>query len=122
MDEKIINNIREQIEFLKADLNCTFPNSELGAKRMVDAREATKQKILLLMDRLVGIEPSSEDKQYYRQMLERIVTDHSALDTVKEAVEGMDDEEVKQEILENAVIQYEMTKRDIAAKLLEKLG
>lgn len=121
MEQRMIDNIKEQIDFLKSDLNCVYPDSELGAKKMVEAREATKLRILQLMDRLAGIEPPMEDKQYYRQLLEKIVNDRSALDAAREAVEEMDDDDNKQQTIDHAVEVYEDTKRSIADKILARL-
>lgn len=122
MDEKAINNIREQIEFLKSDLNCSYPDSELGASKMVEAREATKLRILQLMDRLAGVDPAVDERQYYRQMLEKIASDRSALDMVQKAIEQLDDDDCKSDLIREAMEAYETTKRGIATKLMEKLN
>ncbi len=134
MDDKTIAILKEQIEFLKADLNREDPISTRAQMqpepeaiiRIVEAREKTKWKILQLMDKLASIEPQPvappEEQQFYRQLLEKIAADHASLDMAKETLDNMVDEDVKQEALQNAVSQYEATKREIATKLLEKLG
>jgi hypothetical protein len=130
MDEKVANNIKDQIAFLKADLDSLKITMEPGVgqgmvQTILKYREDTRQKILQLMSKLAGIEPEQADpteKQYYRQMLERIANDRAALQTAKEAAEEMDDDEGRLEVIRNAVDEYETTKREIAEKILAKLG
>jgi hypothetical protein len=127
MDEKVFNYIREQIEFLKAELSREIPlnmESDMqpeAACRIAEAREATKNQILRLMDRLAGGEPQ-DDRQYCRQMLERIAGDRAALDMVEKTVKAVDDDDNRADVIREAMEAYEATKREIAAKLLEKLG
>jgi hypothetical protein len=128
MDEKVFNYIQEQIEFLKAELSREIPlnmESDMqpeAACRIAEAREATKNQILRLMDRLAGEEPAQDDKRFYRQMLERIAGDRAALDVVEKTVESLDDDDNRTDVIRKAMEAYEATKREIAAKLLEKLG
>ena len=128
MEDKAANIIREQIEFLKEELKREIPlnmDSNLqpeAARKIADLQAATWQQILDLMNKLNGLEPENDDRQYYRQLLEKIMIDRSALDAAREAVSEMDDDDNKQSTIETAVNLYEMTKQRIAEKLLEKLG
>ena len=128
MEDKAANIIREQIEFLKEELKREIPlnmDSNLqpeAARKIADLQAATRQQILDLMNKLNGLEPENDDRQYYRQLLEKIMIDRSALDAAREAVSEMDDDDNKQSTIETAVNLYEMTKQRIAEKLLEKLG
>ena len=127
MNDNINAFIKEQIEFLKADLHREVPlnmGSEFqpeAAARINDARETTKQQIVTLLEQLAKGDNTEDEKQYYRSLLERIAGDKSALEIVKDAVDSFDDDEERRETIVSAVSNYEMSKREISKMILEKL-
>jgi DNA-binding transcriptional ArsR family regulator len=128
MDEKVFNYIREQIDYLKADLEREVPlnmDSEFqpeAAAKIHAMRDETRRRILDLLDRLAGGEPGRDDKKCYREMLERLAGDRASVDAAKEAVCEMDDDDCKTELMRDVCALYESSKKEIAAKLIEKLG
>jgi hypothetical protein len=128
MEEKVFNYIKEQIEYLKDDLNREVPlnlGSEFqpeAAAKIYAMRIEGHKRILELLNQLTGREPKQDDRQIYRQMLERIANDRAALDAAKETACEMDDEDCKADLVRDVCTMYEATKKEIAAKLIEKLG
>ncbi len=130
MSENQVSYIKEQIEFLKAELNREVPTNldsvyqPDAAARIEESRNGMRKKILELMDRLASPqreEPQQQDTQYYRSLLERIVGDTAALDAAKEAICECDEDETRQAIISEATRDYESSKREIAKAILEKL-
>jgi hypothetical protein len=127
MNENQIAYIKEQIEFLKADLNREIPlnlGSDFqpeGAAKIEAVRDATRQKILTLLDQLANPD-KREEKQYYRNLLEKMISDRATLNMVEQSEDTFGDDDCKKDVILAAVSSYEMSKREIARMILEKLG
>jgi hypothetical protein len=128
MNENQIAYIKEQIEFLKADLNREIPlnfGSELqpeNARRIEEMRDETRKKILIFLDQLSNPDKREEEKQYYRNLLEKMISDRATLNMVEQAEDTFGDDDCKKDMILAAVSSYEMSKREIARMILEKLG
>lgn len=128
MEEQVFSYIKEQIEFIKTDLNRDVPlnmNSEFqpeAAAKIYAMRNEGHKRILELLSQLAGGAEKQDDSQYYRQMLERIANDKASLEMAKEVIGEMDDDDCKPEMIRSVCAMYESTKKEIASKLIEKLG
>lgn len=128
MDQVVFEYIKEQIDFIKADLNREVPlnmDSEFqpeAAAKIYAMKDENRRKLFDLLGKLEGFEPAQDDKRVYREMLERITNDRAALDAAREAVGEMEDDDCKVELVRDVSGMYESTKKEIAAKLIEKLG
>ena len=128
MDEKVFNYIREQIDYLKADLEREVPlnmDSEFqpeAAAKIYAMKHEMRRKLADLLGRLAGGEPDLDDKKRCREMLEQLAGDRASVDAAKEAVCEMDDDDCKTELMRDVCALYESSKKEIAAKLIEKLG
>lgn len=128
MDEKVFNYIREQIDYLKADLEREVPlnmDSEFqpeAAANIHAMRDQTRRQIMELLGKLAGGAPAQDDRQAVREMLERLANDRASVEAAKEAISEMDDDDCKVELMRDVCTLYESTKKEIAAKLIERLG
>lgn len=125
MDSEVFEYIKEQIEFLKQDLTTPIElnmNSEFqpqGAAKITESRQTTKQQIIGLLNRMLDIQNKAGEVNQYQDLLEKLVTDKTAVENAISAISDVDDE-VRARAIENIVSTYEETKRYIADQILNK--
>ena len=131
MDDNRIAYIKEQIEFLKAelsqniDLNYGSVHQPEAAAKIEESRNQLRGKILELLMQLADpqlVERREQEKQQYRNLLEKISADDASLKAAKDIAGQCEEDEYRQDIIIVAVQHHEATKLAIAKLLLEKLA
>jgi len=91
-----------------------------GRARWVD--NETIREILKMLNRLLDIQSQAEEKPYLRNMLEKVLSDNSVAQSAIQAASNSElDSEDKAKMIQKIASQYELTKKEIALKILEKL-
>jgi len=75
-----------------------------------------------MLNRLLDIQSQAEEKPYLRNMLEKVLSDNSVAQSAIQAASNSElDSEDKAKMIQKIASQYELTKKEIALKILEKL-
>lgn len=130
MDNQVFEYIKEQIEFLKKDLSQVVPlnmSSQFqpgAAADIIKYRETTKQKIIMLLDKLFDMDKHNDSNEYYRKILESLVNDKDvAIQAINKLTEVNADHEEQGMAIDNIkdlVDNYYDQKLKVIQALLDK--